>query len=412
VLPVAPDLPVAPLVETARRCRVTTVIAEQATLDALAGEIDRLVPIDSIDFDAPAGAAESPPSAGGAILLQSSGTTGAPKIACRPAATLDAVGKTCSRAIGVNEHDAMLLCIPLYHSYAIDHGVLTAVVAGCAVELHRRFDPALARAALAAGRVSILPAVPVMLEALARSARGDDPAPALRRAYTAGSPLPRRIFDRFEQAYHVRVGQLYGTTEFGSVTFNDPDAPDFDPEAAGRPLEGVEIRILDASQARRDRALPLGSEGHVAVASPSMLSGYIDGECPIEGGFLLTGDLGRLDASGRLTLTGRLKLLIDVGGLKVNPLEVEAVLMRHPAVREAVALELPYTETASRVKAIIIPEDDQEVDVEELQRFAREQLIHYKVPRVFEICRTVPRSPTGKILRQELQRSLFSGEQS
>ena len=143
-----------------------------------------------------------------------------------------------------------------------------------------------------------------------------------------------------------------------------------------------------------------------------MLSEYLDGECPIVDGFLLTGDLGRLDAAGRLTLTGRLKLLIDVGGLKVNPLEVEAALMRYPAVREVVVLELPYSDTTSRLKAIIVPEDDCEVDGEELQRFAREQLIHYKVPRVFEIRRTVPRSPTGKILRQELQRSLLGGERS
>jgi long-chain acyl-CoA synthetase len=233
----------------------------------------------------------------------------------------------------------------------------------------------------------------------------------LRRAYTAGSPLPRRIFDRFEQVYRIRVGQAYGTTEFGSVTFNDPEARDFVPEAVGRPLGGVEIRILDMAQPRCDRPLPVGSEGHVAVASPSMLSGYVDGECPIVDGFLLTGDLGRLDAGGTLTLTGRLKLLIDVGGLKVNPLEVEAVLMRHPAVREAVTLELPYSDTTSRLKAIIIPEDDREVGGEELQRFAREQLIHYKVPRVFEIRRTVPRSPTGKILREELQRALFPREQ-
>ncbi|MBW1686372.1 MAG: acyl--CoA ligase [Deltaproteobacteria bacterium] len=411
VLPVSPDLPVAPLVETARRCGVSSLITEEPTLGALAGEIARRVPFGSIDFDEPAGAMEPPPSAGGAILLQSSGTTGAPKIARRPAAALDAVGETCSRAIGMNARDAMLLCIPLYHSYAIDHGVLAAIVAGCAVELHRRFDPPLARAALAAGRISILPAVPVMLDALARVARGHGAAPALRRAYSAGSPLPRRIFDRFEQAYRTPVGQFYGTSEFGSVTFNDPDARDFVPEAVGRPLGGVEIRILDTTQPRRDRPLPVGSEGHVAVASPSMLSGYVDGECPIVDGFLLTGDLGRLDAGGTLTLTGRLKLLIDVGGLKVNPLEVEAVLMRHPAVREAVTLELPYSDTTSRLKAIIIPEDDREVGGEELQRFAREQLIHYKVPRVFEIRKTVPRSPTGKILREELQRALFTEEQ-
>jgi long-chain acyl-CoA synthetase len=412
VLPVSPDLPLSPLVETARRCGVSSLIADESTLEAFTGQVARRIPLASLDFDQPVGAGESPASGGGSILLQSTGTTGAPKIAQRRAPALDAVGQSCGRAIGVEDRDVMLLCIPLYHSYGIDHGVLTAVMAGCAVELHRRFDPVSAGAALAAGRISILPAVPVMLEALARAARGHNVAPALRRVYSAGSPLPRRILDLFEQAYRTRVGQLYGTTEFGPVTFNDPDEPDFEPEAVGRPLAGVEIRILDREQPSCERPLPVGSEGQVAVATPSMLSDYVDGECPIVDGFLLTGDLGRLDAAGRLTLTGRLKLLIDVGGLKVNPLEVEAVLMRHPAVREVVTLELPYSDTASRLKAIIVPEDDREVDGEELQRFAREQLIHYKVPRVFEIRRTVPRSPTGKILRQELQRSLFGGERS
>jgi long-chain acyl-CoA synthetase len=181
----------------------------------------------------------------------------------------------------------------------------------------------------------------------------------------------------------------------------EPEAGPFRPECVGRPFPGVEIRVVRDD----DPSAPLapGEEGQVAVRSPSMLREYLgDPEPPTRDGFLLTGDLGRQDDRGVLELTGRLKLMIDVGGLKVNPLEVEALLMRHPAVRDAVAVPIYYSETASRLKAIVIPEPGAELSRDEIRRFAREHLIHYKVPRVFEITEDVPRSPTGKILRQQL----------
>jgi len=322
----------------------------------------------------------------------------------RDAPALDAVGASCARGVGIDASDVMLVTIPLYHSYGIDQGVLTAITAGCAIELHRRFDPIRTRSALLERGISVFPAVPVMFDALARQAKPSGPAPRLRRAYSAGSPLPRRVFDQFAGAFEVEIGQIYGATEFGSVTFNDPDAADFEPEAAGRPMDGVELRILDARDPDLDRPLPPETEGQLAVAARSMMRGYFDGPlAPIDRGFLLTGDLGRLDASGRLRLTGRLRLLVDVGGIKVNPAEVERVLMRHPAVREVVVLSVPFSDTTARLKAIVVPEPGCEVRPQELRRFAREHLIHYKVPRTIEIRETVPRSATGKILRKHLE---------
>ncbi len=398
-LPVAPAVPPAALVELTRRLGVSTVTGEPAVLEALAGTVARRIPIDSFEADA----SEPDPPRGGSLLLQSSGTTGMPKIVRRRAAALDAVGENCARAIGVDENDTLLLAIPLYHSYGIDLGLLTAIVAGCSIELHDRFDPARVRTALASRAISVLPGVPLMFNALAYTAGEAGRAPSLRRAVSAGSPLPLRVYDRFRAVYGLPIGQIYGTTEFGSATFNDPDEAGFEPESAGRPFRGVELRIVDAEKPRLDRPLPPGEEGQVAVAAPSMLSEYVDAPgAPTTGGFLLTGDLGCLDAAGALRLTGRLKLLIDVGGLKVNPLEVESVLMRHPAVCEAIAVPIFYSDTASRLKAIVILEPGCEVTTEELDRFARERLIHYKVPRSFEIRTAVPRSPTGKILRQEL----------
>jgi acyl-CoA synthetase (AMP-forming)/AMP-acid ligase II len=407
VLPVSPELPRLELAAVARRSGAAIAIGENKVLEALADTVAERIPIDAVAPGGSGGSRGPAAGGGGSLLLSTSGTTGAQRLVRRDAPALDAVGASCARTIGIDPTDVMLVAIPLHHSYGIDQALLAAVVAGCALELHRRFDPARVRASLLEREISVLPAVPVMFDALARQVKAPGRAPRLHRAYSAGSPLPRRIFDQFERVWGVGIGQIYGATEFGSVTFNDPRGIDFDPEAAGRPLPGVTLRILDAHDPDPEHPLPPETEGQVAVAAPSLLSAYLDaGGPPLERGFLLTGDLGRLDASGRLRLTGRLRLLVDVGGIKVNPTEVESVLVRHPAVREAVVLAVPFSDTTSRLRALVVPEPGCELRPDELRRFAREHLIHYKVPRFIEIRRTVPRSPTGKILRGELENEL------
>jgi long-chain acyl-CoA synthetase len=402
VLPIAPDAPAAERAELFGRLSVSVLVAERPLLDPATGVGER-IPLDAIALDGRPGGETAPPTGAGSLLLQSSGTTGLPKIVRRRAAALDAVGEACRLAAGVDESDAMLVCIPLHHSYGIDQALLTATMAGCTVELHERFHPALARAALAERGISVLPGVPLMFDALARVPEQRAAAPRLRRAFSAGSPLPRRIFDRFLRRYGIPIGQIYGATEFGSVAWNDPERVGFDPERVGRPMRGVRLRILDAREPDPARPLPAGSEGQVAVSAPSLLSEYVgvDG-APTTEGFFVTGDLGRLDEQGVLALTGRTKLLVDVGGRKVNPLEVESVLVRHPAVREVVAVATSYSDTVRRLKAIVVPEPGRELSEQDLRRFAREHLTPYKIPRSFEIRADVPRSPTGKILRQEL----------
>jgi acyl-CoA synthetase (AMP-forming)/AMP-acid ligase II len=407
VMPVSPDLPRRELVATARRYGASLAIGEGEALAVLADTVAERIESDALTVGSRADACEPAQGDGGSLLLTTSGTTGAPRLVRRDAPALDAVGTACARTIGIDEADVMLAMVPLHHSYGIDQALLTAVVAGCAIELHRRFDPVRARLALLERGISILPAVPVMFDALARHSKLPIRVPRLRRAYSAGSPLPRRVFDQFERAFGVGIGQIYGATEFGSVTFNDPDGDDRDPEAAGRPMQGVQIRILDPRDPDPERPAASGSEGQLAVASPSMMSAYVgEARPPTERGFLLTGDLGRLDAAGRLRLTGRLRLLIDVGGIKVNPAEVESVLVRHPAVREAVVLAVPFSDTTARLRALVVPEPGCEVRPDELRRFAREHLIHYKVPRIIEIRTNMPRSPTGKILRKALESEL------
>ena len=393
VLPVAPKTPASELAVLVERVGAEVAIGSRGFLERLPADFGARVPAGEILAGAePRFAKAGLPRETGSILLQSSGTGGPPKIVRRNGAALHAVGRNLARALSLGGDDAMLICIPLSHSYAIDM-FSAALVAGCALHVHDGFVPARVTNAFREGSISIWPAVPVMLDALSRVQSAEAPIPGLRKVISAGSPLPRRVYDQFEAAYGLRVAQLYGSSEFGSVTCGDPEDPGFDPASVGFPFDGVEVRVE-----------PAGEEGEVRVAAPSMMQEYLGEPPPFDAqAFLPTGDLGRLDEMGRLTITGRIKFLIDVGGQKVNPLEVEQVLEEHPEVSEAVVVRIPWSDTSDRHRAVIIPKQGCSPEAGELRRFAQKHLSSYKVPRSFRLRLDVPRSPTGKILRTQLQ---------
>jgi acyl-coenzyme A synthetase/AMP-(fatty) acid ligase len=330
-------------------------------------------------------------NAGPGLLLQSSGTTGLPKIVFRSAASIDAVSKHMADAIDFRSSDTVLATVPLCHSYGLEHGLLAPMWVGSSALLVQGLDLHLIMQLLAEANVTLLPGVPPMYEMM--TTVGDArPMPSLRKAYSAGGPLPRSVFERFRERFGHRIGQLYGATEIGSVTFSDPTRDDFDPASVGRPMEGVEIDIADEE---------------VHIMAPSMFSGYIDERIDLsDGGFFATGDLGRITERGDLVITGRSKLLIDVGGLKVNPLEVEEVLSQHPGVAECAVVAVRLSDTVSRVKAVIVATDPLDPpNSDALRGFVRERLAGYKVPRVIEFRESLPRTATGKVLRQMLQES-------
>ena len=314
------------------------------------------------------------------MLLLSSGSTGAAKIVRRSAAAIDAVCEQMVAAIGLTPADTVLATVPLCHSYGIEHGLLAPVWAGAAVTLCRGLDVPCVRSELAGGRATVLPGVPSVFEALARFG---DPIAGVRAAYSAGGTLPDSVAIACRDQLGLPVGQVYGATEIGSVTYGD--AAD---GSVGRPMPGVALRT--------------DADGQVLVAAASLFDGYVGEPNPTTpGGFYPTGDLGHVDPAGRLHITGRARLLIDVGGRKVNPLEVELVLAGHPQVAACVVVPVAQTATVARLKAVVEPRrPGPPPDPEQLRAFARERLASYKVPRTVELRDALPRSPAGKILRQ------------
>ena len=331
------------------------------------------------------------------LLLTTSGSTAVPKTVRRSTASLDAVSEAMVAAIDFTTADRVVAAVPLSHSYGLEHGLLAPLWAGSTVLLCDGLDlPRLTEAL--SNSATIFPAVPSMIEMLTRVS-ADLALKTLRRVYTAGAPLPPTVANAFQTHFGIAIGQIYGSTEVGSVVYRDPLLDSAD--SVGRGMPGVSIRILSTGDLRS--ILPPGEEGEVAIAAPSMLSDYVGEAVQLIDGHYPTGDIGRLSEHGELTLVGRVRLLIDVGGAKVNPLEVERVLESHPAVAAAVVLPLELSETVRKVRAIVVPTDPTNPpSVAALREHARQHLATYKVPRVIEFRDFLPRTAAGKIARQEL----------
>jgi long-chain acyl-CoA synthetase len=249
-------------------------------------------------------------------------------------------------------------------------------------------------------RATFFPGVPFNFRLMAE-APGDADLSSLRLCFSAGTALPRSSFEAFGERFGVLVRQLYGSTETGMITANTSEDPVATFASVGRALGGVTVDIVD------DDGNPLGSGeiGEVTVASPAASRGYAGSEeasrHAFRDGRYFTGDLGRLDDDGLLYLEGRKKLLIEVGGYKVDPIEVEDVLRAHTGVGEAIVVGVSgEAEGEEAVKAVVVPAAD--CDEAALISFCRERLANFKVPRQVEFRDEIPTSPLGKVLRKYL----------
>jgi long-chain acyl-CoA synthetase len=344
--------------------------------------------------------------AGDAIYQYSSGSTGRPKRVPRTHAQLAAEAEAYVRATGLGADDTILCALPLFHTYGLGCCLMAAVHSGATLVILDGPAPF----AIHRGRaldllerhgVTVFPAVPFMLRLLADGERRADLS-ALRFCFSAANALPRSTFEAFDRRFGVPVRQLYGLTEAGAVTVNADGDPWATARSVGRPLPGVELEVRDAG----GRPAESGRIGEIAIRGPAMTRGYggVDEEVnrqAFPGGWFLTGDRGRLDEDRRLIITGRRKLLIDVRGDKVDPIEVEDVLAVHPKVREVVVVGAPSgVDGEERVKAVVVARDP--CGERELIRFCRERLANHKLPELVEFRDEIPRSPLGKVLRKDL----------
>ena len=344
----------------------------------------------------PADDGGEPVSRSTALLKFSSGSTAEPKGIALGARNVIAEVENVTQTLGLAPGDRILAGVPLFHSYGFDLGVLTALSAGTTLVLEDAFVPRRKLAALAGSELAAFLGVPAQYRALLAT-RVDEAhdLSGIRWLLSCTAPLAPEVVVEFGERFRAPICQHYGSSETGAVTNHVPAEVLRRPASVGRPLTGVRAIVADPDGV----ALPTGEEGEVVVESGAVADGYVlgapPGPSPFRGGAFWTGDVGRMDPDGFLTVLGRRDALINVGGLKVSPAEVAGTLERHPAVREAAVVgvpdgrgdELPYAVVALSGAA----------DESALLAFCRAALAEYKVPRRIEIRDELPKTASGKV---------------
>ncbi|MEO7221241.1 MAG: class I adenylate-forming enzyme family protein, partial [Devosia sp.] len=336
-----------------------------------------------------------------ALYLFSSGSTGLPKIVPHTHAEVLADGDRTSAAWDLQADDVVINILPPNFAMGFLMGAIDTMYRG-ATTLYWS-DPlplALARRKLletmVAHRVTMMGAVPAMYEIIA--AQKGDFELSLRLAFSGGAALKRPVFESVRHQFGIALRQAYGSTEAIFVSQNDATDPDATWASVGQPAGDAEVRI-----APMDTPFGQGA-GELLIRSSSLMQGYLDEPAANAGafdnGWFRSGDLASLDEEGRIYIKGRSKLLIEVSGYKVDPIEVEDVLGGHPAVAELAVAAVPDPRTGNRLRAYVVKKDD--VSEHEIIRYARGRLSSQKVPSEITFVDALPRSPTGKLLRTKL----------
>lgn len=335
-----------------------------------------------------------------AFIFHSSGSTGRSKLIRRTYAQMRAEVKGFAEAAGTTAEDCFLSTVPLFHAHGFSNSLLASLHAGARLVIAPPdLNAVLARNMLAElaeqHRASILPAVPMTFEQLARARVGIDLS-SLRLCISAGTPLPKSTFDAFRARSGLPLRQLYGCSEGGALALNT--APDPVPvwDSVGRGIGDTRFRIV---------APDADGIGEIAVQSGNLTRGY-DGLPEVNAasfvdGWFLTGDRGRLDAAGNLYVTARRALYIETGGHKVDPYEIEDLLTAHPAVSEAAVVGTDLGDGCGiQIKAVVVA--DAGTSAQALRRHCAAHLAAYKVPLVIEMRASLPKSPLGKVLKKYL----------
>lgn len=353
----------------------------------------------------------------GDLLYQySSGSTGRPKKVCRTQYNLYHEVKNFTETAGITSADNILCTVPLYHAHGLGNCLLAATCKGATlvilepvlqkgipVEVPFVFRRTRVLELIEKEGITILPAVPYIFNTLAETPsdiRAD--LSTLRLCFSAGNFLCKDIFDKFLQRFGIPVRQLYGCTEAGSVSINLDAALEKTYNSVGFPMNNIEIKIIDDE----GNELPIGTIGEVVIKSQALTSGYSNmpelNQQAFKSGCFFTGDLGKKDEFGRLYITGRKKILIDTGGRKIDPIEIEDILVNHPKVKEAVVVGVKGAFAGEIVKAVIVQKDRERCENQEILSYCKQRMAEFKIPKIIEFRNEIPKSPLGKILRKEL----------
>jgi len=351
----------------------------------------------------------------GTVLFQySSGSTGRPKRVGKTQKNLFHEAYNFTTTIPIAASDNFLCAVPLFHAHGFGNCMLAATRTGATMTIleelkkngvtlnvpfalkSRRVMELIERE-----RVTILPGVPFVFKALSEIPDNlSFDVSSLRICFSAGNFLQKETFDKFLKRFGIAVRQLYGCTEAGSVAINLEPGNAIKYDSVGFPMKNGEVIIVDD----QGTILPPGAIGEITIKSLALTSGYCNmpelNATAFKDGYFRTGDLGKKDEQGYIFITGRKKIFIETGGNKVDPLEIEDILMTHPKVKEAVVVGVKGAYDQEIIKAVIVSDGD--CQVRDITSYCKDRLASFKVPQLIEFRDEIPKNPLGKILRKDL----------
>jgi len=340
-----------------------------------------------------------------AVILYTSGTTGKPKGAELTHMNLFrnadvSSRRTCEIAAG----DVVLGALPLFHSFGQTVGMNASMKVGACLTLVPKFDPAEALATMQRDSVTHFYGVPTMFGALLHHPERESyDTSSLRTCITGGASMPVEVLRGFEEAFGAIVLEGYGLSETSPVASSNHPEMERKAGSIGTPLEGVEMQVVDEN----DNPVEQGEVGEIVIRGHNIMKGYwqrpdATAEA-MRGGWFHSGDMARTDEDGYFYIVDRKKDMIIRGGYNVYPREVEEVLFEHPKIREAAVLGVPHDEWGEEIGAAVVLHDGEELDPAEVSAYVKERIAAYKYPRLVWFLDDLPKGPTGKILKREIE---------
>ncbi|MBI2403875.1 MAG: AMP-binding protein, partial [Gemmatimonadetes bacterium] len=344
-----------------------------------------------------------------ALVLHTSGTTSRPKLVPLSQRNVCASARNIQSTLRLTAEDRGLIIMPLFHIHGLMAALLAPLAAGGEVCCTPGFNALKFFSWLADLRPTWYTAVPTMHQAiLTRASRNADviKRSRLRFVRSSSSALPPTVIQQLETVFGAPVIESYGMTEAAHQMASNPLPPDVRKPGTVGTQAGPEVRVVN----ERGEPVPGGASGEVVIRGKNVMTGYDSNPAANAAAFIngwfRTGDQGVLDRDGYLSITGRLKEIINRGGEKISPREVDEIILAHPAVHQCVTFAMPHAMLGEDVAAAVVLKEGTQATDQDLRRFAAERLADFKVPRKILIVKEIPVGPTGKLQRIGLARTL------
>jgi len=340
-----------------------------------------------------------------AVILYTSGTTGKPKGAELTHSNLHKNCTVAASTLGeITDDDKLLGALPLFHSFGQTCTLNAGICNRAMLSLIPRFDPDKALEIIERDGITIFQGVPTMYNAMLSSEKADSAdTSTLRLCMSGGAAMPEEVMRKFEEKFGCKVLEGYGLSETSPVaSFNHPDK-ERKPGSIGTPIDGVEMKVVDDDGNEVDQ----GEVGEIVIKGHNVMKGYWNRDEAtaeaIKDGWFYSGDMAKVDEDGYFFIVDRKKDLIIRGGYNVYPREVEEVLYEHPAIEEAAVVGIPHDELGEEVGAAVVLKDGEDIDADAVKQFVKDEVAAYKYPRQVWFLDELPKGPTGKILKREIE---------